>query len=90
MGKEKVRRIGAEILARMPEVAASTGSACHSGQITLSPVLQAMQVAPEIGMGAIRSLEQHDCVLRHPAAVFAARPHHCRWRLAPSAAARFR
>ncbi len=49
-----VGRIGAEILARMPAVAASTGSACHSGRITLSPVLKAMGVAPEIGMGAIR------------------------------------
>ena len=45
---------GAEILARMPMIAASTGSACHSGQITLSPVLEAMGVAPEIGLGAIR------------------------------------
>ncbi|HEY1360978.1 MAG TPA: cysteine desulfurase family protein [Xanthobacteraceae bacterium] len=45
---------GAEILARMPTVAASTGSACHSGQITLSPVLQAMRIAPEAGLGAIR------------------------------------
>lgn len=46
--------VGAEILARIPDVAASTGSACHSGQITLSPVLAAMGVAPEVGMGAIR------------------------------------
>jgi cysteine desulfurase len=45
---------GAEILARMPRIAASTGSACHSGQITLSPVLQAMRIAPEVGRGAIR------------------------------------
>jgi cysteine desulfurase len=47
-------RIGAEILSAMPDVAASTGSACHAGQVTLSPVLQAMHVAPEVGMGAIR------------------------------------
>lgn len=47
-------RVGAEILAQMPAVAASTGSACHSGKIALSPVLKAMGVAPEIGMGAIR------------------------------------
>jgi cysteine desulfurase len=46
--------IGAEILARLKGVAASTGSACHSGRIELSPVLEAMGVAPEIGMGAIR------------------------------------
>ncbi|TAL80588.1 MAG: cysteine desulfurase [Beijerinckiaceae bacterium] len=49
-----VGEIGADILARMPEVAASTGSACHAGQITLSPVLDAMGVAPKIGLGAIR------------------------------------
>jgi cysteine desulfurase len=46
--------VGADILARMPSVAASTGSACHAGQVTLSPVLRAMGVAPETGMGAIR------------------------------------
>lgn len=49
-----VGRIGSEILARLDGVAASTGSACHSGRIELSPVLQAMGVAPEVGMGAIR------------------------------------
>ena len=49
-----VGRVGAEILAAMPEVAASTGSACHSGQVELSPVLKAMGIAPEVGMGAIR------------------------------------
>ncbi len=49
-----VGEIGADILARMPEVAASTGSACHAGRITLSPVLDAMGVTPEIGLGAIR------------------------------------
>jgi cysteine desulfurase len=45
---------GADILAKMPGIAASTGSACHAGQITLSPVLEAMGVAPDPGMGAIR------------------------------------
>jgi len=49
-----VGRIGAEILARLDGVAASTGSACHAGRIELSPVLQAMGVTPEVGMGAIR------------------------------------
>lgn len=49
-----VGRVGAEILAAIPEFAASTGSACHSGRIKLSPVLEAMGVAPEVGMGAIR------------------------------------
>jgi cysteine desulfurase len=46
--------IGAEILKGIDGVAASTGSACHSGRIELSPVLMAMGVTPEVGMGAIR------------------------------------
>jgi cysteine desulfurase len=55
-----VGRVGADILAAIPNVAASTGSACHAGQVMLSPVLQAMNVAPEVGMGAIRfSLGRH-------------------------------
>ncbi|MBI2736271.1 MAG: cysteine desulfurase [Rhodospirillales bacterium] len=49
-----VGRMGAEILAGLPGVAASTGSACHAGRIELSPVLGAMSVPPEIGMGAVR------------------------------------
>jgi cysteine desulfurase len=49
-----VGRIGAEILERLDGVAASTGSACHSGRIELSPVLEAMEITPEVGMGAIR------------------------------------
>ncbi len=47
-------KAGAEVLAAMPEVAASTGSACHAGSVTLSPVLAAMGVKPEDGMGAVR------------------------------------
>lgn len=49
-----VGRVGADILARLDGVAASTGSACHAGRVELSPVLEAMGVAPEVGMGAIR------------------------------------
>ncbi len=49
-----VGRLGADILAAMPDVAASTGSACHAGRVTLSPVLQAMKVPPNVAMGAIR------------------------------------
>jgi len=45
---------GAETLARMPEVAASTGSACHADRVEWSPVLKAVGVAPETGAGAIR------------------------------------
>jgi cysteine desulfurase len=47
-------RVGADILARLDGVAASTGSACHSGRVELSPVLAAMGIRPEVGMGAIR------------------------------------
>jgi cysteine desulfurase len=49
-----VERVGAEILAGLEDVAASTGSACHAGRIELSPVLEAMGVPPEVGMGAVR------------------------------------
>jgi cysteine desulfurase len=49
-----VGRVGAEILAMLPGVAASTGSACHAGSVTLSPVLAAMGVPPGEGMGAVR------------------------------------
>lgn len=49
-----VGHVGAEVLARLPEVAASTGSACHAGSVTLSPVLAAMRVPPNEGMGAVR------------------------------------
>jgi cysteine desulfurase len=46
--------IGAELLEKVPGVAASTGSACHEGKVTQSPVLCAMGVPPEIGRGALR------------------------------------
>ena len=49
-----VGNIGAEILAGLVGVAASTGSACHEGRIELSPVLKAMGVPPKFGMGAVR------------------------------------
>jgi len=47
-------RIGAEVLEKLEGVAASTGSACHSGLVRLSPVLEAMGVTEEAGMGAVR------------------------------------
>ncbi|MBW2058064.1 MAG: cysteine desulfurase [Deltaproteobacteria bacterium] len=47
-------RVGAEILAGLTGVAASTGSACHEGSVELSPVLKAMGLDPRVGMGAIR------------------------------------
>lgn len=49
-----VRRVGAQVLEALDGVAASTGSACHSDRIELSPVLEAMGVTPEVGMGAVR------------------------------------
>jgi cysteine desulfurase len=49
-----VGHVGAELLEKVPEVAASTGSACHEGNVCLSPVLQAMGVPPELGHGAVR------------------------------------
>ncbi len=49
-----VGHVGADVLAGLDGVAASTGSACHAGRIELSPVLEAMGVPPEVGMGAVR------------------------------------
>lgn len=46
--------LGSDILAKLPEVAASTGSACHAGVHCLSPVLEAMGVEESVGVGAIR------------------------------------
>jgi cysteine desulfurase len=49
-----VDRIGSDVLAALEGVAASTGSACHSGRIELSPVLAAMGIEPRVGGGAVR------------------------------------
>ena len=49
-----IGQVGADILARLSGVAASTGSACHAGSVELSPVLAAMHVPPQEGMGAVR------------------------------------
>lgn len=45
---------GSEILSRLDGIAASTGSACHSGSVHLSPILRAMGISPETGRGAVR------------------------------------
>ena len=45
---------GDEILARLDGVAASTGSACHTGAHTMSPVLAAMGVSTDVGLGTVR------------------------------------
>jgi cysteine desulfurase len=49
-----VGHIGHELLAQVPELAASTGSACHTGRVELSPVLEAMGISTEVGAGAVR------------------------------------
>jgi cysteine desulfurase len=49
-----IGHVGSELLEKVPEVAASTGSACHEGKVSLSPVLCAMRVPPELGRGALR------------------------------------
>jgi cysteine desulfurase len=49
-----VGRVGADLLAALPGVAASTGSACHAGSVELSAVLAAMAVPAREGMGAVR------------------------------------
>jgi cysteine desulfurase len=47
-------QVGADFLKQVPEIAASTGSACHEGQMHLSPVLCAMRVPQKISQGAVR------------------------------------
>jgi cysteine desulfurase len=49
-----VGHVGSELLEKVPQIAASTGSACHEGKISQSPVLCAMRVPPEVGQGALR------------------------------------
>lgn len=49
-----VGQLGSEVLTKLEGVAASTGSACHSGRQELSPVLRAMGVPEAIGLGAVR------------------------------------
>ncbi len=47
-------RIGAEVLAACPELCASTGAACHSGQRERSATLAAMNVPEDVAFGAVR------------------------------------
>jgi cysteine desulfurase len=49
-----VRMVGSELLAALPQIAASTGSACHDGRVSVSPVLAAMGVDPQVACGAVR------------------------------------
>jgi cysteine desulfurase len=46
--------IGEEVLAAIPEIASSTGSACHEGNTDPSPVLMAMGRQREAALGALR------------------------------------
>ena len=48
------RRNASKLLESVPEVCASTGSACHQGLETSSPVLEAMGIGREQGLGAVR------------------------------------
>ncbi|MEZ4763661.1 MAG: cysteine desulfurase family protein [Calditrichia bacterium] len=43
-----------QLLANLPEVAASAGAACHSGETHISATLRAMQIPVEIAAGAVR------------------------------------
>jgi cysteine desulfurase len=45
---------GHELLARLPLLAASTGSACHAGSTHVSPVLAEMGVPHDVALGAVR------------------------------------
>ncbi len=46
--------VGEDVLARVPGVAASTGSACHAGLTEPSSVLLAMGIEPALALGALR------------------------------------
>lgn len=46
--------VGSELLDKVPGIAASTGSACHEGHVSLSPVLCAMGTPPEVSKGTLR------------------------------------
>ena len=45
---------GHELLARIPELCASTGSACHSGVEAMSPTLAAMGISAQQARGTVR------------------------------------
>jgi cysteine desulfurase len=46
--------VGRELLARTPELCASTGAACHSGVTNVSATLAAIGLPPEIARGTVR------------------------------------
>ncbi len=45
---------GSELLARVPEICASTGAACHSTGTTLSDTLRAIGLHPNVAKGTVR------------------------------------
>ena len=45
---------GEDLLRRVPEVCASTGAACHSGDEVASATLTAMGISPEVARGTVR------------------------------------
>lgn len=61
--------IGSEILAGMPNVAASTGSACHAGSMQISPVLAAMGLPDDAAFGSVRFSLGRNTTRREIAAV---------------------
>ena len=70
---------GAALLSSLYGVAASTGSACHEGNVELSPILEAMGISETVGMGAIRfslgrntSVDELDIVVEKVAASLSA------------------
>ena len=46
--------LGADVLTRVPQLAASTGSACHAGEHTPNATLLAMGVDPDVALGTVR------------------------------------
>ena len=45
---------GAELLARIPELCASTGAACHSGGTSMSATLRAIGLSASVARGTVR------------------------------------
>jgi len=46
--------VGEALLGRIPEIAASTGAACHAGSTEPSSVLREMGLNRDIALGALR------------------------------------
>ncbi len=45
---------GHELLSRIPELCASTGAACHSGETSVSATLSAIGLSPKVATGTVR------------------------------------